>query len=176
MRMIPAVLFCLWGSILPAMAFESAYTNIEIDKCRVIFQDRESGSIGWMCAGYQDMELFVAEGDIRFFVSAGTNADRRMAARQTLPEFNYTHNVLEWRLDNGRPFATILRYFIAVNGEGDEEQVLVVTKIGKEDSCQVARVNASRNQNANVLAREAADTLARDFVCGVDEIVEVGAE
>lgn len=97
-----------------------------------------------------------------------------MAATETLPPFNYINNVLEWRLDGARPFATILRYFISVDDAGGEEQVLVVSRIGKQDSCQVAHVNASRTRNANALAREAADTLALDFVCGVDEIMVVG--
>ena len=174
MRYIAGVLVGLVFGAYPATAFESAYTNIDIEKCRVVFQDRESGSIGWMCPGYQDMDLFIAEGDLRYFVSAGPDADQRMAARQTLPPFNYTHNVLEWRLDDGRPFATILRYFISIDDEGAEEQVLVVSKIGKNDSCQVAHINASRNRNANVLAREAADNLAPDFNCEDDDIVVVG--
>ncbi len=174
MRLLSTILFSLFFGALPALAFESAYTTIDLDKCRVIAQDRESGSIAWTCPGYRDMELYVAEGDLRFFVSAGQNAGQRMAARQTLPPFNYTNNVLEWRLDDGQPFATILRYFISVDGEGAEEQVLVVSKIGKTDSCQIAHVNASRNQNANVLARQAADTLAQDFICGEDDIVVVG--
>jgi hypothetical protein len=174
MHILFAALVSLSLGAVPALAFESAYTNIDIEKCRVIAQDRESGSIAWMCPGYRDMELYVAESDLRFFVSAGRDAGQRIAARQTLPPFNYTNNTLEWRLDNGRPFATILRYFISVDDDGTEEQVLVVSKIGKTDSCQIAHVNASRNLNANVLAREAADNLARDFVCGSDDIVVVG--
>ncbi len=174
MRVLLIALASLSFGAVPALAFESAYTDIDIENCRVIAQDRESGSIAWTCPGYQDMELYVAEGDLRFFVSAGRNAGQRVAARQTLPPFNYTHNVLEWRLDDGRPFATILRYFISVDDEGGEEQVLVVTKIGKTDSCQIAHVNASRNQNANILAREAADNLAQDFDCEDDEVVVVG--
>ena len=161
---------------LAAGEFDSAYTKIELDKCQVIAEDRESGSIAWRCVGYQGTDLYVAEGDIRFFVSAGSQADQRMAASQTLPAFNRIHDVLEWRLDNGQPFATILRYFIAVNDAGDEEQLLVVSKLGTDNSCHMAYVNASRNQNANILARDAADTLAREFICGKDDVVIIGVE
>lgn len=173
----------LFLSILDAAAAEidSAYTKIELDRCQVIAQDRESGGIAWMCEGYKGMDLYVGEGDLRYFVSAGPNADQRTAATQTLGPFNRIHTTLEWRLrqdQHGRwqPFATILRYFIDIDGQGKEEQILVVSKVGQYDSCQVAHINASRNQNANVLARQAADQIVPHFDCRSDEVVQVGAQ
>lgn len=159
---------------------DSAYTKIQVENCPVIMQDRESGSVAWMCEGYRGMELYVAEGDLRYFVSAGPGAAQRTAASQTLGPFNRIHTTLEWRLERGSggnwyPFATILRYFVDIDGQGREEQILVVSKLGPDDSCQIAHVNASRNQNANVLARQAADQLARNFVCGSDRIATIGS-
>ena len=66
---------------------DSAYTKVEVENCLVVMQDSESGSVAWMCEGYRGMELYVAEGDLRFFVSAGPGAAQRTAASQTLGPF-----------------------------------------------------------------------------------------
>ena len=50
------------------------------------------------------------------------------------------------------------------------KQVLVVTRLGETGTvCHVAYVDALLNPNANALAREAADTIARIFTCSHDE-------
>ncbi len=176
-----SMLFLAFVMRSEAANIDSAYTKIDLTKCRVVMQDRISGSIAWRCEGYDGIELFIAEGDLRYFVSAGNNAGQRLAASQTFGPFNRINTTLEWRLEgdgggNWRPFATILRYFIAIDEQGSEEQILVVSKIGADNSCQIAHINASRNPNANVLARQAADRLAKNFVCGTDEIAIVGAQ
>jgi hypothetical protein len=78
------------------------------------------------------MPVRVAEGDLRFLVSYGANAAGEIAAGQTVPQFNTINETLEWRLDGaGRAFATILRFF--TDGEGEKEQILVVTRLGAGD-------------------------------------------
>jgi hypothetical protein len=47
-------------------------------------------------------------------------------------------------------------------------QVLVVTRLGVGGTCHVAYVDAAANDDADALAREAADALALDFDCGTD--------
>ncbi|MBZ0217939.1 MAG: hypothetical protein K8F25_15380 [Fimbriimonadaceae bacterium] len=182
MRYPTIILFLLCGFVINANAadIESAYTRVNLEDCRVIAQDRESGSIAWMCEGYEGIELYVAEGDLRYFVSTGNDAGRRTAASETLEAFNRIHTTMEWRLErdhrgNWQPFATILRYYIDNDGLRAEESILVISKVGPDDSCHVARINASQNPNANILARRTADELARDFVCGSDQVVTIGA-
>jgi len=108
----------------------------------------------------------VAEGDLRLFVSYGPNAAIQTAATQTLPQFNTVGDTLEWRLANGKAFATILRF--RWDSDNVQRSTLVVTKLGKTDACHVAHVTATGNPNANVLARKVADTLARGFDCAND--------
>ena len=79
---------------------------------------------------------------------------------------NQTGETLEWLLTDGqRPVATILRYFIDRSEiGGPDEQVLVVTKIERGNTCHLAYIDARRNTEANQMAREA----ARDLVPGWD--------
>lgn len=155
----------------PATAGEisSVYTSLKLGKCKLVESNpNEGGSAEWACKGHGGMHVRVAEGDLRFFVSYGPNARNQTAAGQTLGPFNNIHHTLEWRVERvgGRwvPFATILRYFWD-SGDGRKGQTLVVTKLGRDDACHVAHVEASGNPEANKLAREAADTDARRFDC-----------
>lgn len=119
------------------------------------------------------MRVRVAEGDLRFFVSYGPQADKQVAASQTLGPFNTIHHTLEWRVEkqNGAwvPFATILRYFWD-SSDGRKGQTLVVTSLQGDEACHVAHIKADGNPNANVEARRAADTLARDFDCAKSQV------
>ena len=53
------------------LAAESVYTQLDLDACGVLAQDRESGGILLQCPGYADTPVFVAEGDLRFDVDYG---------------------------------------------------------------------------------------------------------
>jgi hypothetical protein len=156
----------------PAMAvITSAYTSLDLDRCQAEPMAEDNGIDGgvWWCAGYAGIPVRVAEGDLRFLVSYGPDAANELAAGQTLPQFNTIHTTLEWRLDDGRPFATILRYFTDT-GDGRRGQVLVVTRLGETGTvCHVGYVDALANPEANALAREIADGWAPGFVCGIDE-------
>lgn len=164
----------LFAGVALAQAHESAYTTLELSQCRQQPLDPEDPVDGgvWWCEGYGGMPIRVAEGDLRFLVSYGANAATELAAGQTLPQFNRIHTTLEWRLAinpvDGRryPVATILRYFTDNNG-GREGQVLVVTKLGGSGQvCQVGYVDALLNPDANVLARQVAEAVTPQFVCG----------
>ncbi len=152
----------------------SAYSKIDIDACSVFRHDEESGSTSWFCPAIPNQALWIAEGDLRFFVSFGRAAEVQVAAEQTLPPFNRIGGTLEWRLGpDGEAFATILRWFTEFD-DGRVGQVLVVTKLGDEGTCHVAYVDALANKNANELARQAADTLSAGFDCETQEPVVVG--
>lgn len=150
-----------------AQQFESAYTDVDLEQCTVLHADDFGAQ--WACPGYRGYPVMIAEGDLRFFVSYGFGAPGERAASQTPPPFNYLGPRIEWRLSNEqggfRPFATILRFYTSREDGEDESQVLVVTRLGEGETCHVAYVDATANEGANALAREAADDLARDFDC-----------
>ena len=86
--------------------------------------------------------------------------------------------VLEWRLDGaGAPIATILRYRYEMwnedgNGTHTASQYLAVAALREgadPGACHVAYVEAGQQPDANMIARQAADYLAPDWQCGVDE-------
>lgn len=170
-------------SLLPAgTAAEeigSVYTPLKLDDCKNVTppEAAEYGGV-FRCKGYGGMDVRVAEGDLRMFVSYGPEAENQTAAQQALPAFNTTGETLEWRLaaEGGRktPFATILRFHWDSNGA--KGSTLVVTKLGQADACHVAYVMATGNSNANVLAREIADRQARGFDCKRDRVRHYGAD
>jgi hypothetical protein len=154
---------------------ESAYTPLVLDKCgNVTPPDMEERGAVFRCQGYGGIAVRVAEGDLRMFVSYGDRAEDQTAASQTLPAFNATGETLEWRLEDGKPFATILRYHWDSDGLS-RGSTLVVTKLDKADACHVAYVRAEENPNANALAREIADEDARRFSCERDRPRTYGA-
>ncbi len=155
----------------PVLAADSAYTSVDVAGCAAEPADPadpvQSGA--WICAGYGGMPVRVVEGDLRYLISFGDNAAEEIAAGQTLPPFNTIGPTMEWRIESGRPFAAILRYFTA-RDMGEEHQFLVVWRVGEPGAIRmVAYVSATANPDANALAREAADTRAPGFRCGIDE-------
>lgn len=157
-------------------AVDSAYTEIDLDECLLLEADDFGAS--WACPGYKGFPLYIAEGDLRFFVSYGFDALDEPARSQTLPPFNTIHSTLEWRLSNEtgnwKPFATILRYFTESGVESEiKGEVLVVTKIERGNTCHIAYVDtkllALPDANPNEIARSFADEYARDFDCETDE-------
>ena len=166
-RLVTALAVALFAAA-PAFAqqINSAYTDVDLDACTVIHADDFGAQ--WACPGHRGIPVWIAEGDLRFFVSYGFGAPDERAATQTLPPFNTLGPRIEWRLSNAdgswRPFATILRYKLDREDE-PAGQVLVVTRLAPGETCHVAYIDAQANSDANELAREAADELAPDFDC-----------
>jgi hypothetical protein len=164
---------------LPAAAGNlSAYTKINLAECREIppAPDDPLQSGAWWCEGYEGVPVYVSEGDLRFFVSYGDNAQDELAAKTTLPSFNHIGETIEWRLTpDGKHFATILRFFTSPGDGAPEGQVLVITKLGGPGQvCHIGTVDARANPDANAIAREVADNGAADFDCGRDSSLQYG--
>jgi len=156
-----------------AQSNDSVYTKIDLEnECSIIHADDFGATFA--CPGYKGYPVMVAEGDLRIFVSYGLNSLNERAAEQTLSPFNTIGETLEWRLTNKAngwtPIATILRYFTD-DGMGEKQQFLIVTKVEQGATCQVARINASKYNNANQIARDVADTIAEDFNCANEPII-----
>lgn len=161
---------------VPAQAAESAYTKVNFETdCKAVSEDELGGT--WTCKGYREWKEHFSEGDLRqsaFYGYVGPWFDK--GAFESFGHFNHAGETIEWRLSSGAPYATIRRWFVQGDlddaGEAGEVQVLVISKVGQKDegdACVVGYIEATATPNANVLAREIADTKARDFACRQDE-------
>lgn len=172
---------CLMAATALAQTVDHAYTDLDLQaNCQWADASDDEAAMGGtaVCTGYEDYPVHVGEGDLRMFVAYGPAAEPFQFWHSFL-QFNHVNNVVEWRLQDGKPFAAILRYFVD-NQTPDtgipEGQILVISTVadpaappGERNSCVVAYVDALANPQANALAREVADTLAPGFVCGEDE-------
>lgn len=167
------------GTLLavPAYAetFSSAYTSTAEKDCH---------ANATICKGIDGLIVLVREDDLRRTVSIGRTAkqaEKEPAANHWFGPFNYTADTIEWRRDgSGKPFATIQRWYIADNDDTDKDgrprsaQMLVVTRLPPGAVCHVAYVDVKANPNANEVARDAADRLAKDFDCAKGKASVVG--
>jgi hypothetical protein len=178
-------LFGLLGGPVRAQAIEQVTTAFDVEKCpHKPGREVEDGG-EWRCKGYGGIPIVVSVGDVRSYVSFGANADRELAARETLGAPNGEGTSIEWRLvrehGKARAFATIMRWTTAVvvddpkveNGTFRGE-VLVVTRLGPGGVCHVGYVDGRQNANAVDLARQIADQHARTFRCGKDKPIVLG--
>jgi hypothetical protein len=175
---------------LPAAAetIESATTPFNVDKCPHK-EGREVEDAGeWRCTGYGGIAVVMTSGDARVYISYGPRAAREPAARQTLAAPNREGASIEWRLLRGRdgrgsPFAAIMRWTTAIPTDDPKVengtyrgQVWVVTRLGSGGVCHIGYVDARQNPNGIELARTIADKHARQFRCGQDKPIVLGAK
>ncbi|HEY4981493.1 MAG TPA: hypothetical protein VII24_06015 [Pseudolabrys sp.] len=182
--------FCALAAVLAAGLFsapaaaqtvESAYTALDLDKCRHTPSKEEEDYGEWRCSGYGGIAVHVSAGDQRSYVSYGRNAKNEPAAKQTLASFNGEGEKIEWRAERGadgklKPFATIMRWSTTVSS-GDAPvrgEMLVVTRLGPGGVCHVGYVDGKANPDANALAQKLADDHARKFRCGADKPIVLG--
>jgi len=160
-----------------AQSIESAYTDFSTKKCRHTPGKDVEDYGEWRCAGYKGIPVYMSAGDQRIQVSYGKNAKNERAASQTLAAFNGEGSKIEWRMEKGVPFATIMRWSTTRTDEKGDPMpgsTLVVTKLGRNGVCHVGYVDGQANKNANELAREIADRHARNFNCEKDSRIVLG--
>ena len=171
------------GATTPAFAQSaaSAYTPLDLDKCRHTPSKEVEDYGEWRCMGYGGSAVRVTAGDQRIYVSFGRNAKNEPAAKQTLASFNSEGKAIEWRgmrSADGKlvPYATIMRWNVTKSAEEPpvRGQVLVVTRLGPGGVCHVGYVDARANYDANALAQKIADQSARNFKCGADKAIILG--
>src|SRR5436190_13001077 len=169
----------LGGCLAPALGHtpatanpvKSLYTTVELKACKQVKRHRDGGA--WLCDGLAGLPVYVAEGDLRQFLSVGADAQKRRAATQTLGAFNSIFEngsdraTIEWRFDRRGerqiPYAIIVRFHTAQDGrKGD---LLVVSKVSPTETCHVAHVDALANRDAITFARFVADYQAKTFDC-----------
>lgn len=171
------VSLCCSG-LASAAEISSAYTDFDFSKgCKTIAK-AEEGEGDWLdavCEGYAGFPVHASEGDARQSIFYGFQP--KEWPWESFSGFNHAGPKIEWRLDGGKPFAVIHRWFVQ-NSETEQTQVLVVEKVGQKadrQGCAVGLVLASGNAAANETARKIADESARDFKCGKDKPQRVGA-
>lgn len=178
LRFLVFTLFVFICSFSPLKAQEvkSAYSEIDLKICPLVDQAQE-GDGEWAifrCEGVAGLAVFVSEADLRFSLGYGPDGRNQKSIHQFLGPFNTVGKTLEWRLREGRPIASILRYFTETGTGGDKGQVLVISKVSRGASCHVAYVDSLANKDANELARFAADHIAENFDCERDHPIRIG--
>ena len=176
-----AALLLLFMTTSAFAGFDSAYSDLILENkslCTLVTPvekgDEAMSSGGYECKGYGDYVVSFAEGDLRSFVSFGKTTGDHCASTQTFGGFNSVGKKVEWRLKDGVPIATILRWTVAYDPEDStkEKSWLVVTKLEDNNSCHMGYVEGAY-PNANEKARELADTAAAGFSCKTGKTVFV---
>lgn len=167
-----------------ALTAQNQYTSAKPKDCRTAEKNKPKEEMPWVvqsCKGVGGFIVRIFDADERQTVSFGRTvaaAAKEPAAEQGFGPFNHVHDVIEWRMRDGKPFATIQRWFIADNekpkpdGRPTDVPILVVMRLAP--ACHVAYIDASANADANALAQQAADEKAAGFTCGKDEVAIVG--
>jgi hypothetical protein len=155
------------GMSASASAAESAYQPLREADCPVVASD-EVGSTSF-CHGPDGTPFLVTEGDARMSVTFGGVGPGSRPAFQSFGSFNSLGELIEWRMEKGVAYATILRWHLDPGDGGAPGQVLVVSKVGAGQSpgCVAAYVDALANADANALAQQAADRIAPNIDCAI---------
>jgi len=160
---------CLWSLSAQAGDPTSVYTKFDLKDCRQITPEDIEWSGSFICKGYDSLDVYFAEGDLRQMLAYGKEPQNHCATRQTFGPFNWAYPTIEWRLEGGRPFAAIQRWSVSDPEDSEKQKTwLAITRIEEANSCRVAVVEGSM-PDANQLARNAADELAHRFDCQKDE-------
>ena len=162
----------LGGATAPAQAPESVYTELLKGRCKFISIDKETNEEQVKrCPGHGGAQVLTRASHTTVYLSFRWSKSRM--AEDVVSGWSLGDKV-EWRGVRARkgfePYATIVRVIVkdpdTLVGGG---HVLAVMRIDKRDACLAAAVDVSANKEANALAREAADTVARTFACGKDK-------
>ena len=160
------LILALWSLVAAAAEIKSVYSDLDVEKCQLTNQSHGEGDWAeWECPGINGIPVRVSEDDLRFAVSFGADAAHQCAAQQTFGSFNSLGPKIEWRIVDGKIFATILRWYL--NSDNVKSSWLVVTKFDGTDACHAAYVDATL-PDANLVARQKADELSPGFHCAKD--------
>lgn len=154
-----------------AGSIDSTYTRHDYERCRKLSDD--DPIIERRCEGHDGIPVTWVNEPDSSSISFGTDGavggefDKRFT-------FAVAGNVIEWRgpVEKGRivPYSAIVRYQLCSAIGGPCAPELVVYRLnGTRSSCIAATVNG-RRADANLRARELADSFARDFNCERDRV------
>ena len=183
--MRPNLLACVlcFAVASPCYAVESVYSRLNLDTDCTLLENSDDGGGSWKCKGYMDYPIWFSEGDARQSIFYGHLGEwHKETAWESFGPFNHYGGTVEWLIEDGKPFATISRFFIQ-NFEEDiaknEGQTLVISKVGQPgvgEACVIAYVDARANKDPNALARTVAAEVVNGFKCRADTPVYHGVE
>jgi hypothetical protein len=164
---------CVLGAVpAPAQAPESAYTELLKGRCKFISIEKETNEEQVKrCPGHGGAQVLTRASHTTVYLSFRWSKSRM--AEDVVSGWSLGDKV-EWRGARTRsgfePYATIVRVIVKdpdtrVGGG----HVLAVMRMDRQKACLAAAIDVSANKEANALAREAADTVARTFACGKDK-------
>lgn len=164
MRKLLIASFCIL--VLAGLAVaqnQSIYTSTKTSNCRTIKSvPDEGGYYEGECTGVGGYKVRLTEGDIRQTLTIITPGKKKQELNfwSLFSSFSYIGEKLEWRTKGGVAVALIARYNVA-DPEGVKKDIsyLMVSKIGKTESCvtDIVKPGANQNADARVLA-DAAST------------------
>jgi hypothetical protein len=166
------IVLCLSATAASAGEITSVYSDLDLKACKALelYNGQDNGEGGvWECKGIEGFDVLYLEGDLRGYVAFGPEARSQCTSAQTFGAFNSPGPKIEWRMENGKPIATILRWFTD-NGSGEanaKQNWLAVTKLNGRDACRVALID-TKYPDANSIARAKADGKAHTFNCEKD--------
>jgi hypothetical protein len=166
-KLATLIAVCLSATAAAAGEITSVYSDLDLKACKALelYADEGEGGV-WQCKGISGFDVLYLEGDLRGFVAFGPEARSQCSSAQTFGAFNSPGPKIEWRMENGKPIATILRWFTD-NGSGEanaKQNWLAVTKLNGKDACRMALID-TKYPDANTLARAKADGKAHTFNC-----------
>ncbi|MEM9732468.1 MAG: hypothetical protein AAF903_03155 [Pseudomonadota bacterium] len=145
----------------------STYTTLSgpdggLLNCETLSAAKADGEGEWAylrCPGVAGVDLYIDYADARDTIRVGKDGK----GTPFLPPFTGLGAKAEWRMAGGKPYAMIIRLTLG----GMEEykgQWLTVHHVNAAtgQGCLVGYVDARANKNANVMARELADTVGRE--------------
>ena len=137
----------------------SVYTSTSTKACKTIESSaKEAGYYRGRCPGVGGYRLELIEGDLRQSLNVITPAKKKSELNfwQYNGSFSSIGEKVEWRLMKGVPVALIARFNVS-NPDNAEKTTsfLVVSKIGKKESCVVEIIDPAAKQNEK--ARRSAD-------------------
>ena len=162
---------CLSATAAAAGEITSVYSDLDLKTCKALqlYTGDEGEGGEWECKGIKGYDVMFWEGDLRGNIAFGPLARSQCSSAQSFGAFNSPGAKIEWRMENGKPIATILRWFTD-NGSGEanaKQNWLVVTKLNGKDACRMALID-TKYPNANSLAQAKADGKAHTFNCEKD--------
>ena len=138
-------------------AITSAYTDLNLDRCKQLERSEEGDWAVWRCPGIAGVSIYIESGDGRYDIDAGTRDKDDLWSGP----FDDIPSRVEWRLKSGKPFALIYRLTIATPERPRTSRLLIeMVGRGKKPGCRIADI-AGATPTANELARQAADGIAQ---------------
>lgn len=141
-------------------AITSAYTDLNLDRCKQLERGEEGDSAVWRCPGLRGVAIYIESGDGRYDIDAGTRDKDELWSGP----FDDIPARVEWRLKSGKPFALIYRLTVVTPGLPRTSRLLV-EKVGRGSipGCRTADIPGA-TPDANLVARKAADRIAQGRV------------